>query len=306
LAPLGLEGAKLVWLFVNVELTLMAGLLLNQNIPGAVRPSPLLASALFFFSLACVLLGQTAILVFFLIVLAWTLLRRGHDLSAGVVLAWLTIKPQLTAVLLLGLLIWLARQGRWRAVGSFVVTVALLCVASTMVLPTWVADMVEAPQRTPSPTDHFPWIGNAWYLVLKSLGPPSWCVWVLYLAVALPILGMVVRTSLDRSSSLADLLSWGVLAAFFVAPYARHYDFPVLLIPALVLSSRLPKWPGVALRAALLAVPYVQHFLLLEWQRRYDPSGGFLVESTYFWTPLSLTGLWLAFALRRKTQKVNG
>ena len=56
------------------------------------------------------MLGQTTPLVFFLIVAAWRLLEARRDRAAGGVLAWLTIKPQLTALLLVSLLLWAAQR----------------------------------------------------------------------------------------------------------------------------------------------------------------------------------------------------
>jgi hypothetical protein len=89
-----------------------------------------------------------------------------------------------------------------------------------------------------------------------------------------------------------------LLAAFFVAPYARPYDFPVLLIPLLVLvGDRLPELPAAALLMAVVLLPYVQFLLLLKYRRLYTTTD-FILESTYFWIPLVLAAVW--FATRRR------
>src|SRR5205823_1117697 len=111
-------------------------------------------------------------------------------------------------------------------------------------------------------TEHYPWIGNTWLLLLKTLGLRGWALWALYLAGALPFLAAVLRTALGRGAALSGLLGWGILAAFFVAPYARHYDFPVLLVPALLLGNRLPQLASAGLLMALVVLPYVQFSLL--------------------------------------------
>src|SRR5262249_53635140 len=90
--PLGYSGAKVTWFFLNVEMALLAGYLLGRTVPGVSPWLPLVLAPAFFFTLACVSLGQTSILIFFLICLAWWLLERRRDRSAGVVLAWLTLK----------------------------------------------------------------------------------------------------------------------------------------------------------------------------------------------------------------------
>jgi len=56
------------------------------------------------------MLGQTAMFVFFVLALSWRLLQRHSDVAAGVALAWLSVKPQLTAILVLALLVWLVRR----------------------------------------------------------------------------------------------------------------------------------------------------------------------------------------------------
>jgi hypothetical protein len=291
--PLGFQAARVAWFFLNVELTLISGYLLHRGVPGVPPRLPMVLAPVFAFSVACVLLGQTAIVVLFLVALAWRLLQQGRDRWAGVVLAWWTIKPQLTALLLLGVLLWLARQRRWGTVCAFAVSLAVLCLASTAILPSWPIRMWEAPRQTPSPTEYYPWIGNAWFLVLRAVGLRGWLLAVAYLAAALPFAAAVVRAALDRAAPLASVLAWGILAAFFVSPYARHYDFPVLLIPAvLLLHNRLPRLGGTALVLVLAVLPYVQLLLLVKYQPLYDASRKFLLESAFFWVPLLLAALW--------------
>ena len=296
--PLGFTAAKVAWFFLNVEGILVSGYLLKDVVPGVSRWMSVLLAALFVFSLVCVLLGQTAILIFLLAALAWRLLDAGWDRSAGVALAWLTIKPQLTAVLLLALVLRLALQRRWNALGAFFLTLAALALVSTFVVPSWLFEMLQAPQKTPSPTEYYPWIGNTWFLMLKTLGVEGWPLWTLYLAVALPFLGAVIRAALSPAQSTLDLVAVGLQAAFFVAPYARHYDFPVLLIPLLaLLRGRPASLAANLLLLALVFVPYVQFYLLVQYKPLYNPSGLFLLEGTFFWIPVLLAVAW--FALKR-------
>jgi hypothetical protein len=299
--PVGFPAVKVLWFFLNVELTLVSGYLLRPAVPKAPAWLPVLLASLSLFTLACVLLGQTAILVLFLAALSWRLLEEGRERSAGVALAWLTIKPQLTAVLLLAVLLRLVVQRRWRVVGWFFLTLAVLALVSTLVVPSWLVEMLRAPRLTPSPTEYYPWIGNSWFLVLKAVGLPVGLAWALYLAVALPFLGAVVRAALGRGTSLLDLMAASLLAAFFVAPYARHYDFVVLTVPLLaLLRYRLPTGAAALLALALVVLPFVQQGFLMHYKPLYNPSGLFLLEGTYFWVPLVLTACWLATVRRRR------
>jgi hypothetical protein len=306
LVPLGFETAKVVWFFGNVELALLSGYLLG-TVVAVPRWVPLVLVATFAFTLACVLLAQTSIVMLFLLVVAWRLLDRGWDRTAGAVLLGLTHKPQLSAVLLLAGFLWVVRRRRWGVVQGFFAALVLLSLASVWTAPAWPVEMGQAIRQTPTPTQYYPWIGNTWFLVLRACGLHGGLLWVLYLAVAVPFLAAVVRAAWDRTTPLGDLLSLGVLAAFFVAPYARHYDFPVLLIPVVVLlAGRLPDWAGGLLLPALVVVPYLQYFVLAHVKGHYNPSGKFLVEGTFFWIPSLLALAWFATRSRAEQTIASG
>jgi hypothetical protein len=305
LLPLGYPWARAAWYFLNVEMVVAAGYLLGSETTRLRWLFTLLAPA-FYFSLACIAIGQSSILSLFLTVLAWKLLDRGNDLAAGAVLAWVTFKPQLGAVLFVGVLLWAIRQHRRRVVWGCAAMLGILAAVSTAISPGWPVGMVELLLQTPKPTDYYPWIGNTWYLVLKALGLRGGWLWAFYLAAALPFLGALVWLALDRATRVADLLALSILAIFFVVPYARHYDFPVLLVPLLVLvRDRLGPWPRRTLLAALLCLPYVQLPLLADLKGAYQPSVKFLLESTYFWVPSLLTLLWLVSGARQRGQAVR-
>jgi hypothetical protein len=294
LLPLGYPAAKVVFFFLNIELALLSGHLLRGTVRGAPRWFPVAFVALFAFTIVSALLGQTALVILFLVVLAWKLLDGGRDRAAGVVLACLTIKPQLTVVLLLGVLLWAIRQRRWGVVGAFLLTSALLAGVCTWIVPSWPVQMLNAPRQTPPPTELYPWIGNTWFLVLKAVGAQGWGLWLAYLGLAVPFLVAVVRAALDRSRPFADLLALSVLAAFFVAPYARHYDFPVLIVPLFILlGSRLSRVVGVTLVIALVLLPYLQFVLLTSLKPTLHPGVDFLHESAFFWIPSLLAVAWV-------------
>jgi hypothetical protein len=303
LVPMGYEGGKLAWFFLNLELLFLTGFLLRDAVPGLPRSIPLLAVPLFLLALLALLLGQTTIVMAFLCAVVWRLLDHGWDRAAGVVLACLSTKPQLAAVLVLALGLWAVRRQRWGVVQGFALTMALLCFASTLIVPSWPREMLAATRRTLPPTEHFPWLGNAWFLVLKALGLRGWALWILYIVVAVLVLGSVLRAALDRGRPLLDVMSLGLLAAFFVTPYARHYDFVVLLIPAFVLiGTRLSENAGGMLLMTLIIVPYLQFMVLVRYSRLVVPNVDFFLECTFFWIPVLLAVLW--FATRQKRQDV--
>ena len=91
-----------------------------------------------------------------------------------------------------------------------------------------------------------------------------------------------------------------MLAAFIVAPYGRHYDFPVLLIPLFVLMGRrLSEVAGTILLFALLVLPYIHFGILVKFKEKYPSNVRLFPEFTFFWIPLLLTLIWLATEANR-------
>ena len=136
-----------------------------------------LAVHLIIFTVVTIVIGQTTPLILFLIAVAWRLLEARRDRTAGFALAWLTIKPQLTILVLPGVLLWAARCRRWGVVVGLAATLAVLALASWLLIPGWLGQMLDAPRQTPPPTEYFPWIGTTWFLLLKSAGFRSWSFW---------------------------------------------------------------------------------------------------------------------------------
>jgi hypothetical protein len=301
LVPLGYDGAKVAWFAFNLELLFLAGYLLRDAVPGVPRTVPLVAVPLFGLSVVALFVGQTSIVMLFLTALTWKLMARGNDRLAGAALACLTTKPQLAAMLVLAVLLWSARQRRWRVVLGFAATLATLALLAAWIVPAWPIEMLRASQRTPPPTAYFPWIGTTWLLVLKTAGLHSWALWGLYLAAALPFLVVLVRAALDRSRPLEDILSLGMIAPFIVAPYGRHYDFPVLLIPAVILiGRRLSEKAGAALLLALLVLPYVNLGIIVAFRQRYPITVRLFPEWTFIWIPALVTATWFATEMTRR------
>jgi hypothetical protein len=298
LVPAGYSGGRIVWFVLNADLILVTTYLLRRTVPGLPPSIPLVSVPIFIFSLVTVILGQTTPLVLLLVVVDWWLLDSRRDLAAGSVLAWLTIKPQLTALLLVVVLIWAARRRRWGVLLGFGATMAILGLLSSLLIPGWLGQLLAAPRQTPPPTEFFPWIGTTWFLLLKSLRLSSWSLWSLYALVAVPLLVAVLRAAWDSKRPLYDTLALGLLAACIAAPYGRHYDFPVLLIPMLVLiGTRLSDASGTALLVTLLLVPYLQ-YLLMGWLGLIGPIGRPSPEFLFAWLPLLLGVVWFSSSRR--------
>jgi hypothetical protein len=296
----GFEGAKIAWLAVNLELLLLTGYLLRDAVPGVPRSIPLATVPMFALSVVALFVGQTSIPMIFLVALSWKLLIRSSDLAAGAVLACLTTKPQLAAPIVLATLIWCACQRRWNVPVGFAVILTALGVFGLWIVPNWPIEMMQAAQRTPPPTAYFPWIGTTWLLALRTAGLQSWGLWALYLVVALPFLAYLLRIALDRSRPLEEVLSVGAFAPFILAPYGRHYDFPILLIPLFVLMGRrLSEKAGTALLVAMLILPYINLGIISAYRERVPSTVRLFPEFTFLWIPLLIIACWFATEIRR-------
>jgi hypothetical protein len=122
---------------------------------------------LMYHDLRALLLGQFAVLVLLMLVMALWSMQRGRDGWAGLFLALSTVKPQMVYLALGWILLWSAGQRRWRLWRSLGVSLALLTLGSMLLLPSWVADFVRQAVAYPSYTAY----GSlTWMIVQHWLG----------------------------------------------------------------------------------------------------------------------------------------
>jgi hypothetical protein len=295
LVPLGYPTAKLTWFIINVELFFLTGYLLRHARTGVAAWVPVVVVPFFALSIYSMFVGQLVAMVFILIVAVWRLLQERWDRTAGWILAWITIKPQLTSLFLLAILLWSARQRRWRVLEGFALGSVTLLTVSALLVPSWPIQLVRALLEQPLPTADRPWVGATWLLLLRTLGLHGWMLWAAYIACAAPLLLILLRSALDRDSPLDDVIALSVLVPFFVAPYARAYDFPLLLIPLfLLLGKRLPQIWRALLPTIFIVLPFLHLWRLAASAANFN----FMPQVWLFWIPLLLAGAWIATATK--------
>jgi len=289
LVPLGFQTARMTWLVLNVELLFLTAYMLRRLVPSVSGRVSIVLVPFFCLSVMSVLVGQVTALILFATVVVWWLMQNGWDRSAGWLLAWTAIKPPLTALLALSLLLWSWRKRRWLVLKGFVAGATALLLVSLWLVPSWPVELVRSMRETPFVTAVFPWVGTTWSLVLRSLGARAWMFWLLYAALAVPFLLIVLRYAWSDEHPLEDVVAISLLAAFFVAPTARPYDQPILLIPLLVLvAKRRSDAVAGALLFLLMVVPYAQFFMTPVSKHVW-----------FFWIPAVLTAAWFAPPTRR-------
>jgi len=303
LLPLGYGLAKITWLVLLAEMLVLSGLLLKDTIRGISAPVAVAVIVTFAFSIKVVGLGQWAPVVLLLVALAWKLLDQHRDVAAGCALAVATVKPQLVLLLLLALLGWTARHGRWGFWRGFAGTIAVLCAVSTLSHPAWLPSMLMATRVTPLPHTHYPGLGAGWYVALEAVGLHGVLLYAAYSALAVPVLLSLVRMTLHGERKLEDIFGFALIAPVFVIPYTRPYDFPLLLIPALIVMGSRMTALSQAMMAFALAVLPALHLLRLTADYVPPVVGVRRPEFTYVWIPLLIGATWLFCVGNRSTQE---
>jgi hypothetical protein len=289
------QWAQPLW-HATVHCLLLVGAFAWLRAVGPVRVSPIVAivSAFWFLSLyptaRTFILGQLAVIVFATVALAIWALKRDRQVTAGVMLALSTIKPQLS-FLIVPLLLFLAwTSGQRRVVLAFAGALASLLLFSLVLQPAWPLDFLQrlgAYDRYTGlglPTDS-PGV-LAYLLRLPGLDQP-----LLSLGIgALLILPVLYVTWKRRHKP--DWITLGtatLLVSSVVAPRTATTDQVLLLLPVLWLLDRLPRPIALAAAVALWLIPWVAFLATVrgdseaQWLRLLLPSAvALLWVTTWF------------------------
>lgn len=148
-APFPFTAARAWFLALLIVLTAVSAMLWMNTVP--VIPAPLSSFAVILLVLCSypVLEGlyaaQLGLSVVFLLAASFFALQRGRLIDAGVLMALTAIKPQMTILAIISLLIW--SICRWRERGRFcmalISTIAILTVAAMLLWPHWVQSWIQ-------------------------------------------------------------------------------------------------------------------------------------------------------------------
>lgn len=151
-APYALIGdfatARAVWmttLEVGLVLLVLASVSLNRwRVSPPMLAGLLLFSTLWYYSVRVLINANAAVLIALMVAGAFLAIRSGRDGLAGLLLAYTTIKPQMTAVLLVFVLLWAMSQRRWVLFWSILGNLVLLAAVASLLLPNWIwQDLVQ-------------------------------------------------------------------------------------------------------------------------------------------------------------------
>ena len=147
------DWAAAIWQTV-MQASLFAGvLLLVRSLQWRIQAGELvlvlLVTTLAYPTFGAIVLGQMAVGVLALLLIAFWATRAEHYWLAGTCLAVATVKPQLVILAIPALLIWTLVHRQWRVAVAFVVTLLILVLASWAVFPSWIQEFAAALTRYP-------------------------------------------------------------------------------------------------------------------------------------------------------------
>ena len=215
---LGPAGAVYSWLAIS-----LAGLAGAWWIaaPGArvEKTLWLLAALAWYPVLYGVALVQPELAIVLIVAVAWRLTESGRPYLAGAVLGLSVIKPQLTLLLPLVLLV----AGRWKVAVAWAGTAGALALVSLAViggqgLNDYRALLDEAQHVT----------NNRYFTLAFVLGPGA----VSYLAQGAVVFAAAAAAYANRNATNARIFTLGIVATALGATYWHLQDFTVLVLAA--------------------------------------------------------------------------
>jgi len=269
LAPMAFlpyDWAEAVWL-ATIEFALVGGVI------GAIslarwRLSPVLLAVtciwavLFYNGARAIILGQFAIIVFLLNVATLLALRARRDVLAGVLLAISTTKPQMAFLIVPFVLVWAFARRRWRVLIASTVTMAVLCIASFIILPSWLGDFLGQMMGYTSYTD----IGSPVWVIAHRLIPVLGTPGEIVLSLALAAWMFVTWACLWHDEAWPAFVwtaCFTLIVTNLIAFRTATTNYVVLFIPLIwTLAAVQAEWKrsGMWVMMAIQAV-----FLVGEW-----------------------------------------
>lgn len=264
------QAIWLVAVFAGLVLAVFTALrLVRWRPPPWLLALTVLWAILSYNGLRTVILGQFAAFVFLATAGCVLALRKGRDVTAGVLLATTTIKPQMSFLLIPALLLWALSQRRWRFFGAFAASISLLLGVSFLAEPFWLRDFVLQ-------------IVN--YVDYTAFGSPVWIVTNYYF----PGLGRATEIGLSLLLLAALAWQWRQLpSAAATSQTFLHVVFVTLLVTELI-----------APRTATTnqTVLYLLIFWALKVLQEQVDAGKILTTLFYV---LSFVGVWSVFLTTR-------
>jgi len=229
LTVFGASGPVYIWLIASV-LALIAAWWMAAPGEGLTRGLWLVGTLAWYPVLYSLSLAQPDLLLVFLMAAGWRLAESNRPYLAGIVLGLSVLKPQLTIVLPLLLVV----AGRWRIAAAWAATAALLAAVSLAVIGSQglsdYRSLLDEAQHV---------INNRYFTLAFVLGPGV----LSYVAQGVVIMIAAVGAYWNRRAGHSRVFALGILATTLGATYWHLQDFTILVLAAwLFWRDRPPAW----------------------------------------------------------------
>lgn len=245
LSCLPYRAAELVWYAVNVGMLLALPFVLRRNLASSDQAIAveLLAPVIFIPAVLALMQGQPSTLLLLLFAMAFVALAESHEIPAGIILAFATLKPQLMLPLLLALLIW----RKWKTLAAMFWTgVALMGLSAAIV--GWRATLHyprallqfnhlssalggEHPESMPA-------LRGVLHVLLR--GWPESIIAGITIAMSVSLLAIFAMV-LKRSPAICvSSYSLAMVATCLLSYHAYLHDDCLLLLPIILIGQLLP------------------------------------------------------------------
>ncbi len=242
LLPLSLLPYKIargLWAVVNILLW-FSGLFSLAKIvdwpPVGWRRWGMYILVTFLFAWTAWAFEQVGVLIFFMLTMALLSLENGKWSAAGLWLALLLFKPNITILPVVAISAWLLLRSKWKPVIVMGISLATMAVVSLAVSPGWYNALIQPDKLSglsyrlgDSGTIGLLRLNTTLMYWLAAYGVNSSIAHVMY--VALIILGLTaMAVAIYRADSIVEMTAVTLLVNFAVTPYALFYDYPPLVL----------------------------------------------------------------------------
>jgi hypothetical protein len=241
LFPLGwlsLSHAGNIWFLFNLlAIVIVIWLATNgKKVPPLLLAIVALAMALFPSTITHIRLGQITLIICLFYLLAVLLLDKSRVFLACLLIAFSLVKPQLSILVLPGILISYQREKGTKATAAFIALIVLCTVVLTIPVflgfPSWPTDFIASIRQNPEYLQP-----SLFSLLPYWLGDFGYIIWAL---TAISIFTVNVWLWLSRKRE--DAIYWSLALTPLVTPYVWSWDF-VMVLPLLIRSVfALSRW----------------------------------------------------------------
>jgi len=286
--------ARVFWMLFNFAIWVVGLCLLSKllNWPDTGwRRWLMYLFATFLFALITWRYEQTGIILFTLLVATLTTIHKKKWVWAGLWLSLLLIKPNITFILVVAIIVWLIRRGHWQPFITMCLVLASLLFVSTIATPDWYRPLFETGFRNglgyvlDGPNNIVAVRINTTLMDWLTMFGINRTVCVVINIIASVIGGISIVWGIIKSKSLLKVVILSLLVTFAVIPYILQYDFPLLTLPlfwglALLSYTRKTLWGGMVICGFIASV--------LVWERPISDGYwiviGLIILTVWSWT----------------------